>query len=420
MVFNTVRSKLNLLYTGSLLIILVIFIIILYVTISGAIKNQEIQELNKFFDSEEHELVEEISEGEYKQLKFKPERNVFYYNYNNNQMLVQGEESVRGLIRYIEDNGLHKQRDAFTRELEWGHFHLLLKNYPIQFNGKTIGHVIVGSDITDEKHLIKNIIWILLLLTFFFSILFALAGNFFAGQAIKPIQKSFQIQRKFVSDASHELRTPLSIFYSSIDILVREERENLSSFGQEILEDIKNETEMMNKLLNDLLFLARNDQDHFELECEEIDFSELLELLIYRFTRIIPPKLSLSKSIQDHLVIRGDKVRIQQLIYILLDNAVRYTKEGSIICSLKSVGQEVMLTIEDTGPGIAAEDLPYIYDRFYRGDSSRSRDGSGLGLSIAKTIVEAHGGKILVKSEINKGTAFIISLPFKDGVKKRH
>ena len=99
-----------------------------------------------------------------------------------------------------------------------------------------------------------------------FSILFAWAGNFFAGQAMKPIQKSFQTQRKFVSDASHELRTPLSIFYSSVDILSREEKENLSPFGQEVLEDIKNETEMMNKLLNDLLFLARNDQDHVELE----------------------------------------------------------------------------------------------------------------------------------------------------------
>ena len=149
-----------------------------------------------------------------------------------------------------------------------GTFHLLVKNYSLSYNGKTIGQVIIGTDITDERHLIKNIIWILLLLMTVFSILFAWAGNFFAGQAMKPIQKSFQAQRKFVSDASHELRTPLSIFYSSVDILSREEKENLSPFGQEVLEDIKNETEMMSKLLNDLLFLARNDQDHIELEWE--------------------------------------------------------------------------------------------------------------------------------------------------------
>ena len=419
MVFNTVKAKLNLLYTGSLLIILVIFITILYVFISGAIKNQEIQELNSFFENEEHELVEEIFEGKYKHLEFKPERNVFYYIYDHNQMFVEGEETVKGLFHYIEENGLNKQLPAFTKEIEWENSHLLLKNYSLQDDEKTLGHVIVGIDITDEKHLIKNIIWILLLLTLLFSILFAWAGNFFAGQAMKPIQKSFQTQRKFVSDASHELRTPLSIFYSSVDILSREEKENLSPFGQEILEDIKNETEMMNKLLNDLLFLARNDQDHFELEWEEIDLSDLVHSLIHRFTRIIPSHLTLSDSIQDHITIKGDRVRIQQLIYILLDNAVRYTKEGSITCTLKTINQEIVMTIQDTGPGIPPDDLPHIFDRFYRGDSSRTRDGSGLGLSIAKTIVEAHGGKILVKSEVNKGSSFIISFPTINEVKKR-
>ncbi|MDQ0157609.1 sensor histidine kinase [Robertmurraya andreesenii] len=409
MLFKAVKAKLNLLYTGSLLIILVLFITILYVLISGAIRNQEIQELNRFFENEEHELVEEIYEDEYHELKFKPERNVFYYIYDTNQTLVKGEETISGLFQHIEENGLNKQVPAFMKEIEWKNTQLLLKNYSLQHDGKTIGHVIVGSDITDEKHLIKNIIWILLLLTLFFSFLFAWAGNFFAGQAIKPIRKSFQTQQKFVSDASHELRTPLSIFYSSVDILSSEEKENLSPFGQEILEDIKNESEMMNKLLNDLLFLARNDQQHFELELEEIDLSELLHSLIVRFTRIIPSHLTLHNSIQNQVTIKGDKVRIQELLYILLENAVRYTKEGSITCTLKTSGQEVVITIQDTGSGIPPEELPHIFDRFYRGDPSRTRDGSGLGLSIAKTIVEAHGGKIRVKSEVNKGTIFTIS-----------
>jgi signal transduction histidine kinase len=419
MVFNTVKAKLNLLYTGSLLIILVIFITILYVFISGAIKNQEIQELTRFFENEEHELIEEILEGEYKHLEFKPERNIFYYIYDTNQMLVDGEETVSGIFHYFEENGLNKQLPAFTKEIEWEKSHLLVKNYSLQHDGKTLGHIIIGMDITDEKHLIKKVIWILLLLTLLFSILFAWAGNFFAGQAMKPIRRSFQTQRKFVSDASHELRTPLSIFYSSLDILSREENEKLSPFGQEVLEDIKNEAEMMNKLLNDLLFLARNDLEQFELEWEEINLSNLVQSLIHRFTRIIPSHLALHASIQDHITIKGDKIRIQQLIYILLDNAVRYTKEGSITCTLKTINQENVMTIQDTGVGIFPHDLPHIFDRFYRGDSSRTRDGSGLGLSIAKTIVEAHGGKILVKSELNKGSSFIISFPAINEFKKR-
>ena len=267
-------------------------------------------------------------------------------------------------------------------------------------------------DITHELHLIQNIIWILLLLTLLFSLLFAWAGNFFAGQAIKPIQRAFETQRKFVSDASHELRTPLSIFYSSIDVLAREERENLSPFGKQILEDVKNESEMMNELLNDLLFLARNDQGNFELDIEELELSELLHSSLNRFKRVVPSHLSLEEKIQNGIMMKGDKVRIQQLVYILLDNAVRYTSEGTITCSLTSQDQAIVMSIKDTGLGIPEEDISHIFDRFYRADSARKRDGSGLGLSIAKTIVEAHGGKIAVKSESGIGTEFSIRFSF--------
>src|SRR5690606_11162051 len=121
-----------------------------------------------------------------------------------------------------------------------------------------------------------------------------------------------------------------------------------------------------------------------------------------RFKRIAPTHLSLVENIQDGVVMMGDKVRIQQLVYILLDNAVRYTNEGTITCSLTLQGQEIVLVIKDTGPGISKKDLSHIFDRFYRGDSSRKRDGSGLGLSIAKAVVDAHGGKIEAKSKIGK------------------
>ena len=121
MEFNTVKAKLNLLYTGSLLIILVIFITILYVFISGSIKNQEVQELDSFFEHEEHELVEEIWEGEYRHLEFKPERNIFFYIYDQNQRLIEGEETARGLFHYIEENNLNKPLPSFTKEIEWEH-----------------------------------------------------------------------------------------------------------------------------------------------------------------------------------------------------------------------------------------------------------------------------------------------------------
>ena len=421
MEFDPVKSKLNLIYTGSLLIILIIFITVLYIFISGTIKKQEIEQLNHFYEGEKHEFAEEIYEDsheqvdhsyenddQYEHVEYKPERNVFYYLFDNSLNLVAGEETVSGLAQYIHRKGLHSQSSKFIKEVEWENIHVLLINYSIQEDDKVFGSMIIGMDITDEKHLIQNIMWILLLLTLLFSFLFAWTGNFFAGQAMKPIQKAFQIQQKFVSDASHELRTPLSIFYSSIDVLSREERENLSPFGREILEDVKNESEMMNKLLNDLLFLARNDQGNFELDLKELDLSFLLHSLINRFKRIVPFHLSLEENIQNGIMMKGDKVRIQQLVYILLDNAVRYTKEGTMTCSLTLQGQEIVMSIKDTGPGISQDDISHIFDRFYRGDSSRKRDGAGLGLSIAKTIVDAHGGKIEVKSEMGRGTEFFI------------
>ncbi len=446
MEFNPVKSKLNLIYTGSLLFILIIFITVLYIFISGTIKKQEIEQLNHFYEKEKHDFLEEILEDshehaekeykkedikakhkkkrmedaekreqndedtkEYKDVKYKPDNNLFYYVFDNSHNMVKGEESVRGLVQYIYRKNLHSQSMKFIKEVEWNKTHVLLIGYSLQKDDDIFGRVIIGMDITDEKHLVQKIIWILLILTLLFSLLFAWAGNFFAGQAMKPIQRAFQTQRKFVSDASHELRTPLSIFYSSIDVLAREEWGNLSPFGREILEDVKNESEIMSKLLQDLLFLARNDQENFELDLEELDLSFLLHSLVNRFKRIVPSHLSLEENIQNGIVMKGDKVRIEQLVYILLDNAVRYTKEGTITCSLTLHGPEIVISIKDTGPGILQDDLSHIFDRFYRGDSSRKRDGSGLGLSIAKTIVDAHGGKIDVKSEPGKGAEFFIS-----------
>ncbi|THE13394.1 HAMP domain-containing histidine kinase [Bacillus timonensis] len=423
MEFNPVKSKLNLIYTGSLLIILSIFIVVLYLFISGAIKNEEIEQLNRFFEKEKHDFVEEIQEHghridkdderEHERLEYQPGKNIFYYIFDSSANLVEGEETVEGLAQFLTRKDLDSLPMKFTKEMELKETHVLLIQYPLHVQENNLGSVIIGMDITDEKHLIQRIIWILLLLTLLFSILFAWAGNFFAGQAMKPIQMAFQTQRKFVSDASHELRTPLSIFYSSIDVLAREESEHLSPFGREILEDVKNESEMMKKLLNDLLFLARNDQKNFELDIEELDLSLLLHSLVNRFRRIVPSHLSLEEHIQNGISMKADKVRIEQLVYILLDNAVRYSKEGKITCSLANHGPEIVISIKDTGPGIPQDEIHHIFDRFYRGDSSRKRDGSGLGLSIAKAIVDAHRGKIEVKSEIDQGTEFVISFQVK-------
>ncbi|KIL76055.1 sensor histidine kinase [Bacillus badius] len=408
--FNSVKSKLTFLFTGSLLVILVIFIFTLYIFISGAIKNNELHELSQFYGEEEHEWAEELLELHHEDIDFEPDRGIFYYLFDESGRLVKGDETVKGLSLYIKSNNLQQQEDEYVKELEWESAHLLLARYDIQQGQQMIGSVIIGMDITSEKHLIQKIIWILIALALLFSLLFAWMGYFFAGQAMRPIQQAYLTQKKFVSDASHELRTPLSVFYSSIEILDKE-KENLSPFSQDVLDDVKKEAELMHQLLNDLLMLARSDQGHFELELKEVDLSMLLQNLLERFSRVLPVSLQLESEITASLHIKGDSERLQQLFYILLDNASHYTEAGVISCTAKKAGEKIIVVIKDTGSGISPDDLPHIFDRFYRADPSRNRNGSGIGLSIAKMIAEAHGAKITVKSELDKGTEFTITFP---------
>lgn len=406
--FKSVKSKLTYLFTCSLLTILIMFILSLYLLITNEIRKNEVDEINKYYEMEQHEWIEELFKHKHGHIEYEPERNMFYYLFDKRGKLVDAEENINGFSSFIENKKLYLKTEDFITELEWKKSHLLLARYNLEYEDNVVGTVILGMEITNEKHLIKNIIWILVVLTILFSGIFAVAGYFFAGQAIKPIQKSYLTQRKFVSDASHELRTPLSIFYSSIDLLDKEEKKNMSSFGQDVLEDVKNEAELMNELLNDLLFLARSDQDHIELEIHEVNLSKLFFDLLKRFTRILPPTITLISEIEEEVFIKGDATRLQQLLYILLDNASNYTQDGSIRCILQHDERDIHIKIIDTGSGIDKKDLPLIFDRFYRSDPSRNRKGTGLGLSIAKTIVDAHSGEIHVDSEINKGTEFHI------------
>lgn len=406
--FKTLKARLTILYTISLVLILAIFIFLLYWLVSESVQRENVDELNQFFQRESHEFFEDLFEKEDDHLEHRQNMRVFYYLFDKNQNIVSGEGDDGSFFNKIRDFNMRESKGSFTKEFEWEENHFLLAKYPLQNGDEIYGYVLIGMDITNEKHLIKNMIWILLILMLVFSVFFAFTGYYFAGQAMKPIQKSFQIQKKFVSDASHELRTPLSIFYSSIDLLTKEERDHLSSFGKEILDDMKNESEMMNKLISDLLFLARYDNEKLKIEHENFNLSELLHSLVKRYSRIVPETISLKQNIEENLWMLGEKARIEQLIYILLDNAARYTRNGIVTCSMRAINQKIEIKIEDTGPGISSEDLPHIFDRFFRADSSRNREGSGLGLAIAKTIVDVHEGKIQVYSEPNKGTTFIL------------
>ncbi|WP_042454193.1 sensor histidine kinase [Neobacillus dielmonensis] len=398
--FNKLKTRLTLIYTISLVLFLLLFISILYLLISREIDDKEINQLSEYYKHEQHEFYEDLFEKKQHEIDFEPNRSIFYFVYNSKNELVSGEETYQGFLQSIRE-----KPDELAEEIsnvEWDQKHFLIMKQPLAKEG----FVLLGTDITGEKHLIENLTWALFGLTIAFSLIFALLGFHFAGQAMKPIKLAFEKQEKFVSDASHELRTPLSIFYSSVDLLMQEEKQQLTPFGQEVLEDVKTEAQLMNKLVNDLLFLARSDKGQLTMDMKRVNLSKLLDSIFQRFSRKIPKNLLFEQKLEPGICITCDEVRIQELVYILLDNAFRFTKDGKVVISLCAAGSEKVLIIEDTGIGIAAEDLPYIFDRFYRADKMRGQEGAGLGLSIAKAIVHAHNGKMEAESTLGKGSVF--------------
>ncbi|WP_369592976.1 sensor histidine kinase [Lysinibacillus pakistanensis] len=374
-------------------------------------ENQQMKELEDFYVKQEHDFFEHVHANK-KMLSYDPNRNFFYYIYTKDGLFVHGDESYKGLKQQIEKVFKNSSPSAnLVKHYEWQEEHFLLEKKPIFSNDEVVGYIIVGKSVTSQQHFFQNARYLLIVLTCISTVLIGLLSYYLAGKAMIPIQWSFNKQKKFVSDASHELRTPLSIFYSSLEILEAEEAEHLSPLGKELIADLKDETEIMKELIDKLLFLARHDQQQVSSNKEFIPLSSLLEKVSVKFQRIMPPTIQFSTDIQENIQLLGDASKIQELLYILLDNAIRYTNSGKITLTLLKNQDIVKITVTDSGMGITDQELPLVFERFYRSDTARQRNGTGLGLAIAKTIVEQHNGKIYATSQFGKGTTFHIEFP---------
>ena len=226
--------------------------------------------------------------------------------------------------------------------------------------------------------------------------------------AVKPVKISFEKQRRFVGDASHELKTPLSVIATNMDVLVSEVGEN------KWIGYIQKEVHRMSNLVKDLLYLAKSDASKEINDFIEFDLSRAITSAVLPFeTLIFDSGKKLTINIQENVMYKGVQQRIEQLIIILLDNAIKYSYEGTEIkIELKTNGTKKIITVYNWGEGIPLEKQKLIYERFYRLDSSRNRNtgGFGLGLAIAKNIVDSHKGKIHLTSEQGKFTEFTIVL----------
>lgn len=225
---------------------------------------------------------------------------------------------------------------------------------------------------------------------------------------LRPVQESIDRQKQFVWDASHELKTPLAVISANAELLSRD-------FGSnEYLGYIQSEVKRTDNLVQSLLTLARMDKGVLSAEMKRFNLSEaLLEVALPFESNVFEESRTLEIEIPEGIWIKGDKAMLQQLIVILLSNALKYSNEGGLIrLSLAQKGHGVIITVYNTGSGIASENLEKIFERFYREDLSHSSEvtGNGLGLSIARTIVQAHNGRIHAESEYGKNATIIVTL----------
>ncbi len=287
---------------------------------------------------------------------------------------------------------------------------------PVLFRGQQLYLQIVGDRTTEERTL--NAVVLVLVIGGAVALVVASGvGAAYASRALVPIRQSLvgqrealRRQREFAADASHELRTPLTVIRVSVDDLERHPKDQVANVGT-ALTDIREEVDHMTAMVEDLLLLARSDSGAIELERVPVDLGDVASSGASALTRVAADRgVGLVVDPAPAEVV-GDPARLRQLVGILVDNALRHAPGGSQVgVRVRAEEGNAILVVEDEGPGIRAEDLPRVFDRFYRAAGAPG-GGTGLGLAIAAWIVERHGGRIAAANHEPHGARFTVQLP---------
>ena len=278
--------------------------------------------------------------------------------------------------------------------------------------------VIAFETDTMEKAILDNIFW-----TFIIAVLcslgaFYLMSRYLAEKAVRPIETAWAQQKAFIADASHELRTPLTVIRTNLDVVMCSPEETVEE-QKEWLDNIREETDEMKELVESLFFLAQADAHQQRLECDSFDCRDMIASAVRAYTPMAEEKgITLTADLGEENIICGDDGKLRRVLRVLVENAIRHTDAGGTISvKLTDDGKTSCFTVTDTGEGIAPDALGHLFERFYQADSSRRKGGAGLGLAIAKWIVEAHGGTIGAESVLGQGATFTVRLP-KTGMSK--
>ncbi len=239
------------------------------------------------------------------------------------------------------------------------------------------------------------------------------SGYLLAGKTLKPIEDTVEDQKRFIADASHELRTPLTAMKTEIEVALRDKAMSLSE-AKKLLSSNLEEANKMQTLSNYLLSLSRYENTGSNLTTEKFSLTELLDEVILNLQKTAAQRKITIKSDYKEVEGNGNRDSLRELFTILIDNAIKYSNEkGEILVKARQKNNHLIVAVQDFGIGMKAGDIPHIFDRFYRADTSRTKsktEGYGLGLSIAKSIVDLHHGKIEVKSAPGQGSTFTVTI----------
>ncbi|MGB9737670.1 MAG: histidine kinase [Chloroflexus aggregans] len=271
----------------------------------------------------------------------------------------------------------------------------------------------LGRVLNDQDLVLRQLLTGLVGYGTFGAVMIGIASWWLAGRALRPAEEAWVRQLRFISSASHELRAPLTLIRASTEVALRNAEDEDQ---RELLTDVLTESDHMRRLVDDLLTLSRLDSGSLTLQRQPIALNDFLADLHRHVSRLGDEHgitIILARAEGTVLV---DPDRLRQILLILIDNALRYTPAGgTITITAEPVGKQVRIGVRDTGCGIPTQHLPYLFERFYRVDQARNRssntNNAGLGLSIAKGLVEAHGGTIGIESEVKQGTLVWFTIP---------
>jgi len=322
---------------------------------------------------------------------------------------LQGQEIFRQGNEVMSLPFSVKQRVQSDRHIQG----VTLPVYDIDASGKRVGYVRASQSLDGYDRTLQGLDWGLGGGVLMALLLSAGGSVWLTRQAMQPIEQSFQKLQQFTADASHELRNPLMAIKSNAAVALKYP-EGIRKDDTERFEAIVNAGDRMTHLTQDLLFLARADQVQ-QPSLERVNLVTLLIDLMQRYQSQAKDKLiHLDADLTDSLYVKGHSSQLIQLFNNLLENALHYTyPNGSVKLYLVRGSSYLEVRVEDTGVGIAPEQLPQVFDRFWRADRSRAQweGGAGLGLAIAQSIAQLHGGTITVKSQLGVGSCFTVRLP---------